>query len=114
MAQEPIKSEQAPLPGEDTLPSPDSASPVTPLPLAQAIRALPRQYFRAVTKPSVVTFSEEMGKASWNIVWVQLIWFFPHVCIRALALRRLSPSETRVAVCGLSPHSSQDRPADRQ
>jgi hypothetical protein len=73
MTQEPIKSEQAPLSGEDTLPSPDSASPVTPLPLAQAIRALPRQYFRAVTKPSVVTFSEEMGKASWNIVWVQLI-----------------------------------------
>ena len=73
MTQEPIKSEQAPLSGEDTLPSPDSASPVTPLPLAQAIRALPRQYFRVVTKPSVVTFSEEMGKASWNIVWVQLI-----------------------------------------
>ena len=73
MTQEPLKSEQAPLSGEDTLPSPDSDSPVTPLPLAQAIRALPRQYFRAVTKPSVVTFSEEMGKASWNIVWVQLI-----------------------------------------
>ena len=73
MTQEPLKSEKAPLSGEDTLPSPDSDSPVTPLPLAQAIRALPRQYFRAVTKPSVVTFSEEMGKASWNIVWVQLI-----------------------------------------
>jgi len=73
MTQEPIKSEQAPLSEEDKPPSPDSDSLITPLPLAQAIRALPRQYFRAVTKPSVVTFSEEMGKASWNIVWVQLI-----------------------------------------
>src|SRR5256884_4043917 len=88
MTREPINNEQAPLSREDTLFNPDSASIVTPLagdqathsaslvtppPLAQANRALPRQYFRVLTKPSVVTFAEEMGKASWNMVWVQLI-----------------------------------------
>jgi len=88
MTREPINNEQASLSREDTLFNPDSASVVTPLagdqathsaslvtplPLAQANRALPRQYFRVLTKPSVVTFAEEMGKASWNMVWVQLI-----------------------------------------
>ena len=88
MTRESINNEQAPLSREDTLLNPDSASIVTPLagdqathsaslvtplPLAQANRALPRQYFRVLTKPSVVTFAEEMGKASWNMVWVQLI-----------------------------------------
>jgi hypothetical protein len=44
-----------------------------PLPLGEAIRQLPRQYFKVLTKPSPMTFAEEMGKAAWNIVWVQLI-----------------------------------------
>ena len=88
MTQEPINSEEVPLSSEGTLPSPDSVSVVTPivadqatdsgslvrpLPLTQAIRALPRQYFRVFTKPSVATVAEEMGKASWNMVWLQLI-----------------------------------------
>lgn len=73
MTGEPINSEQSPPSGEDRLPDPASASVVTPLPLAQAIQALPAQYFRVLTKPSVVRFAEEMGKASWSMVWVQLI-----------------------------------------
>src|SRR5437588_11261297 len=88
MTRESINNEQAPLSREDILLNPDSASIVTPLagdqathsaslvtplPLAQANRALPRQYFRVLTKPSVVTFAKEMGKASWNMGWVQLI-----------------------------------------
>ncbi len=44
-----------------------------PLPLGEAIRQLPRQYFKVLTKPGAMTFAEEMGKAAWNIVWVQLI-----------------------------------------
>jgi len=44
-----------------------------PLPLGEAIRQLPSQYIRVLTKPSAATFAEEMGKAAWNIVWVQLI-----------------------------------------
>jgi hypothetical protein len=44
-----------------------------PLPLGEAIRGLLSQYLRVTTRPGAMTFAEEMGKASWNIVWVQLI-----------------------------------------
>jgi hypothetical protein len=44
-----------------------------PLPLGEAIRQLPRQYIKIFTKPSANTFAEEIGKASWDIVWVQLL-----------------------------------------
>ncbi len=44
-----------------------------PLPLGEALRQLPQQYFKVVMKPGAMTFAEEMGKAAWNIVWVQLI-----------------------------------------
>jgi len=44
-----------------------------PLPLSEAIRQLPNQYINVLTKPSSSTFAAEMGKASWNILWVQLI-----------------------------------------
>ena len=47
--------------------------PVAPLPLGEAIRRLPQQYIKVLTKPSAATFAEEMGKAAWNIVWVQLL-----------------------------------------
>jgi len=49
--------------------------PTEPLPLWQALRQLPRQYFRVLTKPSEATFAMEMGKASWDIVWVQLLLY---------------------------------------
>ncbi len=44
-----------------------------PLPLGEAIKALPRQYFKVLTKPGSMTFAEELGKASWDIIWFQLI-----------------------------------------
>lgn len=44
-----------------------------PLPLGEAIRQLPQQYIKVLTKPSALTFAEEMGKASWDITWVQLL-----------------------------------------
>jgi hypothetical protein len=44
-----------------------------PLPLSEAIGQLPNQYVRVLTKPSPFTFAAEMGKASWDILWVQLI-----------------------------------------
>ena len=45
----------------------------TSLPLGQAIRELPGQYFKVLTRPSVKTFAEEKGKAGWGIIWVQFI-----------------------------------------
>src|SRR5437588_11930731 len=47
--------------------------PAAPLPLGEAIQQLPGQYIKVLTRPSAMTFAEEMGKASWGIVWVQLI-----------------------------------------
>ncbi|MBA2286108.1 MAG: YIP1 family protein [Ktedonobacteraceae bacterium] len=46
-----------------------------PLPLGQALAGLPRQYLKAVTKPSPRTFAEEMGKADWGIVWLQILFY---------------------------------------
>lgn len=36
---------------------------------------MPQQYIKVLTKPSARTFAEEMGKAKWDIVWVQLIGY---------------------------------------
>ena len=47
--------------------------PSAPLPLGEALRQLPNQYMRVITKPSAATFAQEIGKASWDIVWVQLL-----------------------------------------
>ncbi len=49
--------------------------PATPLPLGEAIQQLPNQYVKVLTKPSAMTFAEEMGKADWGIVWIQLIGY---------------------------------------
>lgn len=50
-----------------------AAPPAAPLPLGEAIRQLPNQYLKVLTKPSAATFAEEQSKAAWNIVWVQLL-----------------------------------------
>jgi hypothetical protein len=47
----------------------------SPLPLSEAIAQLPNQYIKVLTKPSALTFAAEMGKASWDILWVQLIGY---------------------------------------
>ncbi|GLV55608.1 YIP1 family protein [Dictyobacter sp. S3.2.2.5] len=42
------------------------------MPLGEAIKQLPKQYLRVLTRPSVATFAEEKQKAAWNIIWVQV------------------------------------------
>ncbi|HYL44983.1 MAG TPA: YIP1 family protein [Ktedonobacteraceae bacterium] len=44
-----------------------------PLPLGVAIRQLPEQYIRVLTKPGAETFAMEQGKAAWDIIWVQML-----------------------------------------
>src|SRR6266536_1735971 len=48
-------------------------TPLTPLPLNEALRQLPNQYVRVLTKPSAATFAEELRKSSWDITLVQLL-----------------------------------------
>lgn len=45
-----------------------SASP----PLYEAIGQLPRQYVKVLCRPSIQTFYEEMGNASWELVVIQV------------------------------------------
>jgi Yip1 domain len=45
----------------------------TPLPLSEAVRQLPNQYIKVLTKPSAATFAEELPKAGWDITWIQLL-----------------------------------------
>jgi hypothetical protein len=47
--------------------------PTSPLPLGEAIRQLPNQYIRVLTKPGATTFALEQGKAAWDIIWIQLL-----------------------------------------
>src|SRR5438034_7357529 len=66
-----------------------------PRSIGQAIQELPNQYIRVLTKPSVQTFAEEMGKADWAMVWIQLlIWalFGTIIGLIASALRLASSS----------------------
>ena len=44
-----------------------------PLPLNEAIRQLPNQYIRVLTKPGATTFAEELPKASWDITLIQIL-----------------------------------------
>ncbi len=44
-----------------------------PRSIGQALQELPNQYIRVLTKPSPQTFAEEMGKADWAIVWIQIL-----------------------------------------
>ncbi|HLX58641.1 MAG TPA: Yip1 family protein [Ktedonobacteraceae bacterium] len=42
-------------------------------PLSAALLRLPQHYFKAVLKPSVGTFTQDEGSASWSLVWIQLL-----------------------------------------
>lgn len=44
-----------------------------PLSLWEAIKQLPKQYWRVLTKPAAATFQAEMGNARWDIIWVQVL-----------------------------------------
>lgn len=57
-----------------------------PLPLGEAIRQLPGQYWKALTSPRASAFAEEKGKASWDIVLVQLAGYAIISAILALLI----------------------------
>lgn len=44
-----------------------------PSSLWEAIKQLPKQYWRILTKPGAGTFAEEMGKARWDVIWAQIL-----------------------------------------
>jgi hypothetical protein len=61
--EQPIPSDQSTLAKQpDTVPS-----------LGAALSQLPQHYFNALVKPSVATYTEDKGNASWSLVWAQLL-----------------------------------------
>ncbi len=44
-----------------------------PRTLEEILRTLPRQYIKVLSGPSIATFSEEMGRATWSLVGVQIL-----------------------------------------
>lgn len=52
---------------------PHATSSTTPLPLGEAVRGYPGQYLKVLSRPSVQSFSQEQGKATWSSIWLQLI-----------------------------------------
>ncbi len=64
-----------------------------PLPLGEAIRQLPNQYIKVLTRPSAATFAEEQGKASWDIVWVQLIIYAIVAAVLGYLALLISPNQ---------------------
>ena len=73
-----------------------------PLPLGEAIRNLPSQYLKVLTKPGPMTFAEEMGKASWDIVWVQLIGIAVISAILSYLATLISPGFTSTSSSSLN------------
>lgn len=47
-------------------------SNVTPKDTSTALKELPGQWLKVITRPSAITFAQEMGKATWPMVWIQL------------------------------------------
>ncbi len=66
----------------------------TPLPLGEAIRQLPAQYWRVITQPSSRIFASEMGKARWNIVWVQIVLYVVIVTVLGILTNAVLPART--------------------
>jgi hypothetical protein len=42
-------------------------------PLSAALLRLPQQYFNAIVKPTIATYTQIKGQASWRLVWIQLL-----------------------------------------
>src|SRR5689334_3137740 len=51
----------------------DASGGAQPLPLGQAIWQLPVQYVTVLRKPAAATLRQELAKASWGIVLVQVL-----------------------------------------
>ncbi|MEO9058583.1 MAG: Yip1 family protein [Ktedonobacteraceae bacterium] len=76
---------------------------MTPLPLGRAIRELPGQYSKVLTRPATQTFAEEKGKASWGSIWLQLIGLgFISAILQTVGLLISPPVFSSAVSAGLS------------
>ena len=75
-----------------------------PLPLSDAIKQLPNQYIRVLTKPGAATFAEELPKASWNITLIQILFMIVVAIVLGLIRIVIRPviADTALTQYGLS------------
>jgi len=64
-------------------PPPGRQGPYT---LEEIVRVLPRQYVKVLSRPSIAAFTEEMGKATWRLVWVQILGWMTILVICGLLI----------------------------
>jgi hypothetical protein len=55
--------------------APGPAVNAPPLTLWEAVKQLPKQYWRVLTKPGTAVFNQEMGNARWDVIWVQIVGY---------------------------------------
>lgn len=70
---------------------PYGAPQATPLPLGEAVAQLPGQYWKVLTRPGARSLAQEVGKANWDIIWVQLIGYALIAGILSFVRNRLFP-----------------------
>src|SRR5258706_2413427 len=63
-------------------------------PLRAALLQLPQQYFKAIIKPSVATYTQGKDNASWGLVWIQLLTWAILDAALALLVNLISPPTT--------------------
>lgn len=81
--------EEAAIVQNGTVPSTTSTSS-----LSVRLLRIPQQYFNAVCRPSVSTFVQEQGQASWSLVWIQLlVWAILDAALGVL-VNVISPAST--------------------
>jgi hypothetical protein len=71
-------------------PAPSSATPA----LSTALSQLPRQYFNALTRPSVATFTTAKGNAGGSLVWIQLLTWAILDALLGILVNYLTPPAT--------------------
>jgi Yip1 domain len=83
-------SEQNPASDQPILSTRGDSSPS----LSRTLPQLPHQYTAALIKPSVATFTEGIGNASWSLVWVQLLAWAALDAILGVLVNLLYPPAT--------------------
>src|SRR5437868_15438241 len=72
-------------------------------PLRAALLQLPQQYFKAIVKPSVATYSQDKGNASWSLVWLQLLaWAILDAALGVLVNLFCTPANNSIFSCFLA------------
>ena len=89
------KAQVEPSPSSDQITSAKHDTSIVPL--RAALLQLPQQYFKALVKPSVATYTQDKDNASWGLVWIQLLaWAILDAALGVLVNLLLPPANNSV------------------